>query len=94
MSIVVYSKASRKALEILLRKIKYHIKKMKKATLAEHGGLFDHAQLQKGKVRAMAETLLALLKRRKSLLRLQLSGITHGALHKEWMHTAAAMRKI
>ena len=93
MSIVVYSKASRKALEILLRKIKYQ---MKQATLAEHGGgiLFDHAQLQKGKVRAMAETLLALLKRRKSLLRLQLSGITHGALHKEWMHTAAAMRKI
>ena len=95
--IVVYTKASLKALEVLVRKLKYHTKKMPKATLSEHGVgiLYDNVQLQKGTVRKIAETLQLLLRKRRSMLRLVLNGSTPGGpMSKEWMHTAAAMRVI
>jgi hypothetical protein len=95
--IVVYTRAPLKALEVLVKKLKYHTKKMTNASLSEHGAgvLYDYNQLQKLKVRNIAETLLQLLRKRRSMLRLILNGSTAGGpLSKDWMHTASAMRVI
>ena len=95
--IVIYTKASLKALEILVRKLKYHTKKMPKSSLSEYGVgvMYDHAQLQKVNVRKIAHFLLTLLRKRRSMVRLLVNNSTAGGpLSQDWMHTAAAMRVI
>ena len=96
--IVIYKGASLKGIEILFKKIKYHVKKQPgTAMLSEfdRGILFDGPALQKKSARKLATEMFQLLKKRRSFLRLIIEQ-SHmgGALHEDWMHEPTALRRI
>ena len=96
--VVIYRRATLKALDILFKKIKYHIKKQKgTVSLSEYnrGIIYDNATLRRKTVSQLALELKALLKKRKRFVRLLLEqSHSGGALHQEWMHKPDTIARI
>ena len=96
--VVIYRRATLKALDILFKKIKYHIKKHKgTVSLSEYnrGIIYDNATLRRKTVTQLALELKGVLKKRKRFVRLLLEqSHSGGALHQEWMHKPDTIARI
>jgi hypothetical protein len=96
--IVIYKGATRKAIEILFKKVKHHIKNLPGTlSLAEldKGVIFDSAEVRRRTAIDMATTIFQLLKKRRRYLRLVMEqSHSGGALQEDWMHQPGALAKI
>ena len=96
--VVIYKGATLKALNILFKKLKYHIKKQQgTVSLSEfdRGIMYDNATLQRKTANQLAIELIALLKKRRRFVRLLLEQSHEGgALHQDWMHRPDALHRI
>ena len=95
--VVLYRSATIKGIEILVKKLRHHVKNMPAATLGEWGigTIYSAADLRSKKPSEIAIVLFRLLKKRGRLLRLVVDNSTpDGPLSKKWMHKPGALQRI
>jgi hypothetical protein len=92
--IVIYRSATVKGIEILVKKLRFHVKQMTNASLGEYGigTIYSAADLRRKKPKEIAIVLFRLLKKRGRLLRLVVDNSTpNGPLSQPWMHKPGAI---
>ena len=97
MDTILDSTATIKGIEILVKKLRHHVKNMPAATLGEWGigTIYSAADLRSKKPSEIAIVLFRLLKKRGRLLRLVVDNSTpDGPLSKKWMHKPGALQRI